>query len=182
MSSPASSVAVPVLETERLRLRGHRLEDFPHSATMWADPIVTRYLRLKPFSVEECWSRLLRYVGHWALLGFGYWLVEEQATGSFIGECGFADYKREMQPPLAGMPEAGWVLASHAHGKGYASEALRAILAWSDVYFGPMRTACIIHPQNVASVRIAEKNGYRRAGSATYMSEEVMLYVREAPK
>lgn len=57
-------VNVPILETERLRLRAHRLDDFAASAAMWADPIVTRYTVGKPQTSEEVWSRLLRYIGH----------------------------------------------------------------------------------------------------------------------
>jgi RimJ/RimL family protein N-acetyltransferase len=65
------SLQVPVLETERLRLRGHRLDDFAACAAMWANPIVTRHFG-QTLSGEESWNRVLRYVGHWALLGFGY--------------------------------------------------------------------------------------------------------------
>ncbi len=64
-----SSVEVPILESERLKLRGHGLDDFIHSAAMWADPEVTRYIGGKPLTEEESWARLLRYVGHWSLLG-----------------------------------------------------------------------------------------------------------------
>jgi RimJ/RimL family protein N-acetyltransferase len=78
-----TAVQVPVLETERLKLRGHRLDDFAPCAAMWADPLVTRHIGGIPLSAEESWTRLLRYVGHWALLGFGYWVVEEKATGNF---------------------------------------------------------------------------------------------------
>src|SRR2546426_7424830 len=56
---------VPVIETERLRLRGHRPEDFPDCAAMWADPVVTRYIGGKPLSEEEAWTRTLRCLGHW---------------------------------------------------------------------------------------------------------------------
>src|ERR1700730_5578361 len=119
------SVEVPVLETERLKLRGHRLEDFLRCAAMWADPEVTRYIGGKPHTEEESWGRLLRYTGHWSLLGFGYWVVEENSTGSFIGEVGFADYKRGL-PALSGIPEIGWAFVTKARGKGYATEAVRA--------------------------------------------------------
>jgi RimJ/RimL family protein N-acetyltransferase len=171
--------AVPILETARLRLRGHRLEDFPHSAAMWADPNVTRHVGGRPLTEEECWTRFLRYVGHWAVSGFGYWVTEEKATGAFVGEIGFADYKRALQPSMKGIPESGWVLASHAHGKGYATEAVRAIVAWGDAHFGPLRTACIIAPENRASIRVAEKCGYRQSQVATYHDHPVLIFVRE---
>jgi len=78
---------------------------------------------------------LLRYAGHWALLGYGYWVAEEKSTGAFVGELGFADYKRDLQPALPEVPEAGWVLMPWAHGKGYATEAVRAIALWGDAHF-----------------------------------------------
>jgi RimJ/RimL family protein N-acetyltransferase len=48
-------------------------------------------------------------------MGFGYWVAEEKETGKFVGEIGFADYKRNLEPSLKGVPEIGWVLAGHAH-------------------------------------------------------------------
>ncbi len=167
---------VPVLETERLTLRGHRLDDFPASAAMWADPVVTRHFGGKPLSNEESWTKFLRYFGHWALLGYGYWVVEENATGNFAGEVGFADYKRDIQPPL-NAPEIGWVLASQFHGKGYATEAVRAAVAWGDRDF-KSRTTCIIHPENLASIRVAEKCGYREFRRTTYKDHPAIALAR----
>jgi RimJ/RimL family protein N-acetyltransferase len=173
------SVLVPILETERLKLRGHRLDDFNHCAAMWADPKVTRFIGGKPLSEEESWRRLLAYVGHWSLIGFGYWVAEEKATGDFVGEIGFADYKRDLEPSLKGTPEIGWVLAAHAHGKGYATEAVRAAVAWGDAHFHSARTACIIAPENLASIRVAVKCGYRELARATYKGNPTMMFVRE---
>jgi RimJ/RimL family protein N-acetyltransferase len=173
------SVAVPILETERLKLRGHRLDDFNHCAAMWADPKITRYIGGKPLSEEESWTRFLRYVGHWSLLGFGVWVAEEKATGDFVGEIGFADYKRDLEPSLEGTPEIGWVLASQAHGRGYATEAVRAAVAWGDAHFQSTRTACIIAPENLASVRVAVKCGYRESTLATYKGRPTVMFVRE---
>jgi RimJ/RimL family protein N-acetyltransferase len=172
-------VEVPVIETARLILRGHRTADFEPSVAMWADPRITRYLRDKPFTEEETWTRFLRYLGHWALLGFGYWAAEEKASASFVGELGFADYKREISPSLKGIPEIGWVFAAHSHGKGYASEAALAVTAWGDTKFGSAKTACIIDPENTASVRVAEKCGYRHFTSTTYHGMPTVMMFRE---
>lgn len=179
LGSSHPPVEVPILETERLKLRGHRLDDFVHSAAMWADPRVTRHISGKPFTEEESWTKLLRYVGHWSLLGFGYWVAEEKATGNFVGEIGFADYKRDLEPSLKGVPEIGWVLASQAHGRGYATEAVRAVVAWGDAHFLSARTACIIAPENLASIRVAVKCGYREFQLTTYKGQPTMMFVRE---
>jgi RimJ/RimL family protein N-acetyltransferase len=173
------AVQVSILETDRLKLRGHRLDDFSDCTAMWADPEVTRFIGGKPLSEEESWRRLLAYVGHWSLLGFGYWVAEEKATGNFVGEIGFADYKRDLEPSLKGTPEIGWVLATHAHGKGYATEAVRAAVAWADAHFESARTACIIAPENLASIRVAVKCGYREFAQATYKGNPTLMFVRE---
>jgi RimJ/RimL family protein N-acetyltransferase len=136
---------------------------------MWGDAAVTRYIGGRPFTPEEVWARLLRYTGHWCLLGFGFWLIEEKDTGAFAGEVGLAEFKRDIQPPLD-VPEAGWVLASAAQGKGYATEALRAALEWAR-----RPTACIIHPENLASLRVAEKCGYREEARILYKGQPTVL-------
>src|SRR5262249_28394032 len=148
---------VPTIVTERLRLRGHREEDLDDCAAMWADPVVTRYIGGSPLSREEVWSRILRYVGHWALLGYGFSAVEERRGGAFVGGLGFADFRRDMSSSVLGLPEAGWVLATRYHGVGYATEAVRAIIAWGESHFGSPRSFCMIDPGNAASIRVAEK-------------------------
>jgi RimJ/RimL family protein N-acetyltransferase len=151
----------PVLETERLRLRPHRVDDFADCVAMWSDPVITRYTIGNPAPPAQTWKRILAYRGHWALLGFGYWAVEEKATARYIGDVGFAEHKRDIQPPIEGIPELGWALISQAHGKGYATEASRAAVAWGDGHFGPAPTVCIIHQENRPSFRVADKLGYR---------------------
>jgi len=152
------------------------MDDFANSAAMWADPNVTRDILDRPLTEEESWTRFLRYVGHWAVLGFGYWVIIEKQTGSFVGEAGFADYKRDIQPSLKGVPEAGWVLASQAHGRGFATEAVRAITAWGDARFEVTR--CIITPGNTASLRVAAKCGYREVLRTTYHGHETVMFSR----
>jgi len=132
-----------------------------------------------PLTREESWSRLLRYAGHWALLGFGYWVAEEKSTGAFVGELGFADYKRDLQPALPEVPEAGWVLMPWAHGKGYATEAVRAIALWGDAHFAGRPTTCLIHPENTPSIRVAEKCGYREFQRATYKNRPAVVFMRD---
>lgn len=178
-TNPLLSTA-PALETERLTLRGHALGDFAESAAMWADPAVTRYITGRPSTEEEVWARLLRYAGHWALLGFGYWVVREKATGRFVGEVGFADFKRDLTPSIAGVPEAGWVISPWAQGKGYATEAVRAALGWGEARFGGSRTVCIIAPENTPSLRVAAKCGFQEVTRTTYKGEPSILFERSA--
>lgn len=173
-----SASAAPVVETARLVLRQHGLDDFPPAARMWGDPDVTRHVGGRPFTEEEVWARLMRYVGHWTLLGYGYWAIQEKASGRFIGEAGFADFHRDIEPSLSGMPELGWVLAPDAQGRGYATEAAQAAVSWGDRRFREARTVCLIHPENTASIRVAVKVGYREMQATTYKGHPAVLFVR----
>jgi RimJ/RimL family protein N-acetyltransferase len=176
--SRAADAQVPILTTPRLTLRGHRLDDFADCIRLWSDPGVTRYISARPFTQEEVWTRLLRYPGHWLLLGFGYWMVRETATDRFVGEVGFAEHRREMTPSIVGVPEIGWVLTPSAHGQGFATEAVRAAVEWGDTHFGGSRTACLIHPDNAPSLRVAEKCGYRERVRTTYKDAPTILLER----
>lgn len=167
-----------VIETERLLLRPHRGDDFAGDMVLWTDPDVLRFLGGKPSTGEEVWSRLLRYAGLWSILGYGYWAIEDRASGAFLGEVGFADFRREMVPALDA-PELGWALVGAAHGRGLGTEAVRAALAWGDRHLAADRTLCIINPENAASLRVAEKVGYRPLGEpALYKERPVTPYAR----
>ncbi len=169
---------VPRIETERLILRGHRLDDFSAVREMWSDPDVTKYIDGKPRAEEECWVKFLRATGFWVHLGYGYWIIEEKESGAVVGEIGFGDFKRDIDPSLRGAPEIGWAVAAAFHGKGYASEAARAVIKWGHANNIPLPMSCIIDPANKASIRIAEKCGFTETTRTTYHGNEVILFHR----
>ncbi len=173
-----SDSGVPVIETERLRLRGRGLDDFPFIRDMWREPEVVRLIGGKPLLEEESWTKFLRMLGHWPALGYGYWLVEERESGRVIGETGFAEFKRSIEPSLQGEPEIGWAFTSSAHGKGYASEAAQAAVAWGDQFLPGERMSCIIAPENAPSIRVAEKCGFETTAETTYHGDTVCLLHR----
>ncbi|RWD30359.1 MAG: N-acetyltransferase [Mesorhizobium sp.] len=179
MINPQALVA-PVIETPRTVLRPHQLDDFDTYVAMWADPAVTRFIGGKPRTREESWMRFLRHAGLWSLLGYGFWAIEDKASGRFIGEAGFHDLKRDMVPSIEGVPEVGWALAPSAHGKGFASEVVGRVLAWGDEAFGRARTVCIIDPENTASLNVAAKCGYREVLRTTYHDDATILLERQA--
>jgi RimJ/RimL family protein N-acetyltransferase len=96
----------------------------------------------------------------------------------FVGEIGFADFKRDITPSIRGIPEMGWVLASAQHGKGYATEGVRAALGWADRHLAAARTVCIIGPGNTASIRVAEKAGYAQICVATFNDAPILMFER----
>jgi RimJ/RimL family protein N-acetyltransferase len=159
---------IPKLTTDRLILRGPILADFPAYAAQRADPVVMKYMGKGDLLTEEdAWSKFQSMTGHWNLLGYGTWAIAEKASGDFVGTLGYADKKRPQDHPASGAPEMGWALAASAHGKGYASEALKAALAWGCDSFGPARVVCVISDDNVASIRVAEKHGFRQFATST---------------
>jgi len=169
---------IPVLTTERLILRGHRVEDFDELARLRADPRVARHIGGKTLTPAESWSRLLGAAGHWTLMGYGFWVVEERASGRLVGEVGLADFKRDIEPGFGGAPEAGWVLAPWSHGKGYATEAAEAALAWAEKNLGMARCVCMIDVDHPASRRVAEKCGFTLFAETEFKGDPVILLER----
>jgi RimJ/RimL family protein N-acetyltransferase len=169
---------IPTLETERLLLRGHRKEDLGDCFGMWSDPEVVRYIGGKPSTREQCWARLLRYVGHWEVMGFGFWALEEKRTGRFVGELGLADFHREIAPPFGDTPEAGWALAPWAQGQGFATEGLSAALTWADAHLPSLSSVCLISAENLVSFRVAAKCGYTELRRLDYLSEPSVILER----
>jgi RimJ/RimL family protein N-acetyltransferase len=166
---------IPVLETKRLRMRSHILADFVHTKAVWSDPAVVTFMGARPFTEEECWARFLRYLGLWAALGFGYWVVEEKSTGDFVGEVGFGVFKRDMVPSLGDAPELGWALAPAQHGKGYATEAAQAAIQWGREHFTD-DMVCIIHPEHSASINVASKCGFQRRTLSSYRGQPSVIF------
>lgn len=169
---------IPVVETSRLILRGRTLEDFPAFAAMLKMPEVTRYTTQAALSGEEAWVKFVRMEGLWSLTGYGFWIVEEKATGAFIGEIGLADFKRDIRPSLEGMPEFGWLLTPSAHGKGYAKEAVGAAIAWAEKKFPRTTFCCIIDPANTASVSVADAHGFKPVARAPYKGVDIAIFHR----
>ena len=79
---------------------------------------------------------------------------------------------------MDGTPEIGWVLAPWSHGKGFATEAGGAAVAWGDQELGAVRTVCIIEPEHAASIRVAEKCDYRKFATATCKGEATVVFQR----
>lgn len=168
--------SIPTIETERLLLRPHTIDDFPAYQTLWSDEAVVRFIGGVPSTREQTWGRLLRVAGMWHHMGFGFLAIEEKQSRRFIGEAGFLDMKREMRPvSTEGTLETGWALMPFAQGRGYANEALTALLAWAEQYFPSKPVTCIIDPANDASLRLARKLGFREVQRCIYNGDVILL-------
>jgi RimJ/RimL family protein N-acetyltransferase len=158
------------LETERLVLRMFRAEDFESYARICADEEVMRYLGGKVLAPAETWRHMAFLLGHWQLLGYGHWAVEEKASGKMIGRIGF------LNP--AGWPgfEIGWTLGRDSWGKGYATEGARRALRYAFTELEREHVISLIHPQNQSSIRVAERLGETQEGEAEILGINVLVY------
>ena len=159
------------LETERLVMRWLREDDFEQYRRMCIDPDVMRFLGDgRPMTNIEIWRQMAWFMGHWYFRGYGIWAVEEKDSGKLVGRIGFID-------PI-GWPgfELGWTLARDSWGKGYANEGARRALSYA---FGEMdrdHVISLIAPENVASVKVAERLGETVEGETQLMGRKVLIY------
>ncbi len=164
------------LQTERLKLRMWRESDLDAYADMCADPMVMRYLGAGAVLTRaEAWRSIAYFVGHWQLRGYGHWAVEEKATGRMIGRIGFLNPE--------GWPgfEIGWTLARHAWGKGYATEGAKMALEYAFGELDQRHVISVIHPENTASMKVAERLGERLESRTKVFGMDVLIYGIERP-
>ena len=159
-----------VLETERLVLRMFREPDTDAYAEMLADPEVMRFLGGKPLPRAEAWRNMAMVLGHWQLRGYGFWAVEERASGELVGRVGC--WHPEGWPGL----EVGWTLRRRSWGRGYATEAARASAVYAFDVLGQERVISLIAPENVNSIRVAERLGEKPAGEWEIAGTKVIIY------
>jgi RimJ/RimL family protein N-acetyltransferase len=162
--------AAEELETERLRFRLPRESDFPTYGKWYANMDVMRYLGGKTLSTIEGWRHMAYLIGHWAMRGYGYYAVEEKATGRLVGRVGYTNQ--------TGWPgfELGWTIAPEFQGKGYATEAANMLLPYAFDVLDQPHVISLIHPDNAPSRRVAEKLGERIEGETTVLTMPVLIY------
>lgn len=148
---------IPILETRRLILRGHRPDDTEaFIEAMGKDEFAGTITREgRALDRSEAWRNLSLVNGSWSMEGFGNWVVEEKATGRPVGRLG------PFSPP--GWPdfEVGWAIFPEYWRKGYGAEAAAAAMIWvHDALSRAYVIHCILH-DNVASQRLAQSLGAR---------------------
>lgn len=163
------------LETERLIMRMWRDADFEEYAELCADPEVMRYLGGKVFDRTEAWRQMASMIGHWYLRGYGIWAVEEKDSGRLAGRIGCINPE--------GWPgfEVGWTLKREFWGKGYATEAGRRALEYGFNELDKPHIISLIHPENRASIRVAERLGETLEGNARVFDTDVLVYGIDRP-
>ena len=124
----------------------------------------------EPWDRSRCWRHMAFLLGHWQLRRYGMWVMEHKETGMFLGTVGFAEPE--------GWPgcELAWALARRWWGHGYATEGARAALAYAFTVLGKERVISLIHPENHASIRVAERIGERLQGSVHHLGREMLCF------
>ena len=141
-----------ILETARLTLRELEADDVEDLAQVLSDPVAMRYY---PAAFDR--DRVAAWIG-WAQAsyyehGFGLWAVIRRADGRFLGDCG------PMLQPVEGslIPEIGYHIVTTEQGRGFATEAARASLAWM-FENQPYDVVCsLVIPENAPSRAVAAK-------------------------
>jgi RimJ/RimL family protein N-acetyltransferase len=165
----------PVLETERLILRGPAETDFPAHAALWADPRMAEMAQTE----EQSWINFHFNAGQWALMKMGGWAVIEKATGRYIGTAGFQVTNRTIDYPGHTAPEISWGLAVDFHRQGLGREAVGAALAWADAQLPAAHTWCLVAPENHASMALARNVGYLEVQRLDYREKPMVIFARD---
>lgn len=166
----------PVIETEHLILRRWRDSDITPNTAMLSDPESGRFITSdgKPVTDEFFgWRNAAIMAGHWALHGFGLFVVEEKQTGRYVGRVG---------PWLpAGWPglEVGWGIAREFRGKGYAVEAASASIDWTFAAFEIDEIIHLIDRENVASQAVARRLCAEKARETSLFGHVADIWVTE---
>jgi RimJ/RimL family protein N-acetyltransferase len=172
-----------MIDTEHLVLRPLNLHDLQAYAPLWQEKLGHDGLpsRLPVLSEEEVWGRILRWIGHWSVYGWGPFVAVDRASGEICGEIGFGHFRRGHGPTFDSVPEGMWKISIEHRGKGYASEAMEAATGWFDKTVKAERTVCMIDPTNAISRKLAGRLGFREYANAGYKGNPLILFERLLP-
>jgi RimJ/RimL family protein N-acetyltransferase len=165
-----------ILETERLKLREFAQDDLDELAAMVGDEEqMTFYPRPKTRSEASAWINRNRAL--YKEYGFGFWCLELRATSGFVGYCGIRPLALEGASEI----EIGWHVRKTAWKQGIATEAATAARDLAFGRFGLSRLVAVIHPDHIASRRVAEKIGMQPERTAVVEDDyPAVIYTTDA--
>jgi RimJ/RimL family protein N-acetyltransferase len=159
-----------VIETERLLLRLPEPEDADTIYRHLSDPEVMRWIGIngEPGTYPDAIERAARWRRAWELDGFGHFIAVRRDTGVAIGRIGLLvwdprTWQNGTRSEIGDDSEIelGWTLERAAWGHGFATEAAIAVRDWALREVHPRRLISLINPENMRSIRVAEKIGER---------------------
>lgn len=164
----------PGVSTARLRLAPLGPSDGDDLYRLYGDPAVMAIRKIGTQSRTGSDAQLAEIVAHWRAHGFGLWAVRDLATGAFLGECGL-----RYHAPASPIVELSYGLVPAAQGRGYATEASRAVLTAGFGRLGLERVHAFAQASNAASRRVMEKLGFTHELSFGEGQVSVVRYVLE---
>ena len=162
-----------MIRTERLLLRPLRVDDVDALVALHADSRVNRFVGA--YSYQQALKRLASIERQWAERGHGPCAVELSPSGEFIGRCGLNYWE------VFDEVELGWMLKAEAWGHGYATEAARACLEWGFATLVADYFTAMIHPDNTASVRVADRLGFTPRRKDVLFGNPVTVFSLDRP-
>jgi len=147
-------VAEPVLVTERLTLHEHTMEDLDFIAEMSAKPEVMRHFPA-PYTRDDSIAFIERQRARYVRDGHGLWLVRERASGRPVGTIGLLRQEVDGQA----LAEVGYRLDSTYWGRGFATEAARAVRDWAFTVRDEPVVISLIVPEHHSSQAVARRLG-----------------------
>ncbi|MEO1148344.1 MAG: GNAT family N-acetyltransferase [Cyanobacteria bacterium J06638_22] len=163
-----------VLETERLLLREMGLQNIDALLATFADAEAMRFYP-KPFDREMMKAWVEWNMQGYADRGFGLWAIVLKKNGEVIGDCGLVVQQIEGVDEV----EIGYHVRRDLWGQGFATEAAQACREYGFHQLGRDRLISLIHPENLASRRVAEKNGMVLVKEFTWRDKPTCLYAIE---
>lgn len=160
-----------VVETPRLLLRHLTWDDVDDMARIYADPVVMKFYP-STRTYEETKQKFELTIGSYEKHGFGLWATIHKADNKFIGRCGLIAQVVDGQSEV----EIGYMLAKEYWGQGLATEAARAIRDYGFEKLGYSRLISLIDPGNIASQKVAMKNGLKYENDTFKWEKTVRVY------
>ncbi|WP_300801128.1 GNAT family N-acetyltransferase [uncultured Acetatifactor sp.] len=165
-----------ILRTARCLIRETVPEDVESFYQIYSHPAITEYMEGLYPEVEEERQYVRDYIEKvYTFFGFGVWTVVERESGAVIGRAGFS-YREGFDEP-----ELGFIIGVPWQRRGYAEEVCRAVLAygWSALEFRQVQA--LVEPENIPSVRLCEKLGFRKAEVVDVGKKEYYCFVVRKP-
>jgi ribosomal-protein-alanine N-acetyltransferase len=160
-----------VIETPRLILRRMTWDDLEDLAQLYADPAVVQFFP-STRDREETRQRLADMLVAYDRYDFGLWATVYKADNQFIGRCGLIPQIVDEQSEI----EIGYMLAKTYWRKGLATEAAIAIKQYGFQVIGCDRLISLIDPDNLASQKVALKNGMTYERDTVISGHLVRIY------
>ncbi|MES2679066.1 MAG: GNAT family N-acetyltransferase [Bacteroidota bacterium] len=151
----------PFVETERLLLREILPEDEEALFELDSDPDVHRYVGKRPVETREQIKMVIAFIRQqYEDNGIGRWAVIEKTTGQLIGWAGLKLFTDEVNG-IKDFHELGYRFMKKHWGKGYATEASKAIVNYGFEELGLTDIYGMTDPENLASKKVLEKTGLK---------------------